>query len=302
MNNETNKNNFKCGYVAILGKPNVGKSTLMNKLIGQKVSITSKKAQTTRHKIIGIYTDSNSQIIFLDLPGVQKIKMNPINNKLNNNATRVLKDVDLILFTVECKNINKYDYDLLKYIPKNKPVILVMNKYDKIKKNFDFNINELIQNFNQENVFNTHQAISAKHSINLNKLLEKIKLYLPINPAIYPNDMVTDKSTLFLVQETIREKIYRYLCEEIPYTLNVEIESFKKLENMYEIHILIIVNKNSQKLIVIGKNGEKLKKISTEARIDLEKILNYKVFLKIWVKVKSTWIEDVKFLKELDLL
>lgn len=292
MNEKTIKN-FKCGYITIIGKPNVGKSTLMNNLIGKKISITSKKAQTTRNRILGIYNDDNSQIIFSDSPGIQNIKINPINNKLNKNAIKALKDTDLILFITESKDINQNDVSLLKYIPKNKPAILVINKSDKIKNDVDhIKIKKEIQNFNNKNIFNSYQIVSAKHHINLNNLIETIKLYLPFGQRIYTQNIITDKSILFLSQEIIREKIYRYLVKELPYVLNVEIESFKKIKNIYEIYAIIIVNKTSQKSIVIGTNGQKLKKISTKARIDLEKLLNHKVFLNIWIKVKNNWIKD----------
>ena len=291
---------FVCGFVAIVGRPNVGKSTLMNHLIGQKISITSKKAQTTRHKITGIYTDETAQFIFVDTPGFQTRHKNALNDRLNQNVTETLGNVDVILWVIEALKFGPDDLKLLKFFPKNTPVILVLNKVDQVKDKYA--LQAFSDRLAQEYSFAAMVGVSARFGRNLNVLLQCARKFLPEGVALYPEEMVTDKSERFLATEIVREKLFRYLGEELPYAMNVQVESFAEEESgLKRIHIVVLVEKEGQKGMVIGKDGEKLKKISTEARLDMEKLFDCKVFLKVWVKVKSGWADDVRFLKEFGL-
>lgn len=291
---------FICGFVAIVGRPNVGKSTLMNHLIGQKISITSSKAQTTRHKVTGIYTEPDAQFIFVDTPGFQTIHRNALNDRLNQNVTETLAGVDVILWLVEAMKFDDDDLRLMRLFPNHVPIVLVINKIDLVKDKQA--LEGFIKTVEQKHKFNDIEVVSAKHGQRLVELLAKTKPFLPKSVPLYPEDMITDKSARFLVSEIVREKLFRYLGDELPYSMNVEVESFIEEDSgLKRIHIAVIADKESQKGIVIGKNGVKLKKISTEARLDMEKLFESKVFLKIWVKVKTGWADDVRFLKTLGL-
>ena len=293
--------NFRCGFVAIVGRPNVGKSTLMNHLIGQKISITSKKAQTTRHKVNGIYTDQEAQLIFVDTPGFQTYHRNALNDRLNQNVTEAVAGVDVIVFVIEALRFSEADREVLQKLPKHIPVLLVINKADKAKAKDNTLINDFIAEVEREFSFTKILLVSAKHGVGIAQLINTLKPILPLGIPLYPEDMVTDKSSRFLAMEIVREKLFRYLGEELPYAMNVEVEQFEEEEGLYRIYIAVLVDKDSQKGILIGKGGEKLKKISTEARLDMEKLFATKVFLKVWVKVKSGWADDVRFLRELGL-
>ena len=293
--------NFRCGFVAIVGRPNVGKSTLMNHLIGQKISITSKKAQTTRHKVNGIYTDQEAQLIFVDTPGFQTYHRNALNDRLNQNVTEAVAGVDVIVFVIEALRFSEVDREVLQKLPKHIPVLLVINKADKAKAKDSTLINDFIAEVEREFSFTKILLVSAKHGVGIAQLINTLKPMLPLGIPLYPEDMVTDKSSRFLAMEIVREKLFRYLGEELPYAMNVEVEQFEEEEGLYRIYIAVLVDKDSQKGILIGKGGEKLKKISTEARLDMEKLFATKVFLKVWVKVKSGWADDVRFLRELGL-
>ncbi len=290
---------FRCGFVAIVGRPNVGKSTLMNHLIGQKVSITSSKAQTTRHKINGVYTSDTAQIIFTDTPGFQTRHRNALNDRLNQNVIESLAAVDMVLFVVEAGRFDAADETVLRQIPNDKPVLLVINKLDLIKDKAALAL--FAERVQQQHDFVGCEIVSAKHGLRLSELRSRIPAWLPESPPLYPEDMLTDKSSRFLAAEIVREKIFRYLGEELPYAINVDIESFNEEPGLIRIHSVVLVEKENQKGILIGKGGEKLKKISTEARQDMEKLFENKVFLRVWVKVKSGWADDVRFLKELGL-
>ena len=290
---------FRCGFVAVIGKPNVGKSTLVNHLIGQKISITSKKAQTTRHKINGIYNAENVQIIFTDTPGFQTKYRNAMNDRLNQNVLDTVNAVDLILFVVEAGKYNNDDDNILKRLPENIPTLLIVNKSDKIKNKWE--IETFIDKIKQKRQFIDYQIVCAKHGLNLQTLIDKIILQLPENQPFYDDDIPTDKSVRFLVSEIIREKIFRHFGEELPYSTNVEIEQFIETDELVKIHAAVLVEKEGQKGILIGKGGEKLKNISTEARIDIEKLLDKKVFIRVFVKVKSGWADDIKFLNDLSV-
>lgn len=302
QNESQHPTDYRCGFVAIVGRPNVGKSTLMNHLIGQKISITSKKAQTTRNRVTGIYTDDTAQFVFVDTPGFQTNHRNALNDRLNQNVTEALSGVDVVVFVVEAMRFTDADRVVLKQLPKHTPVVLVVNKIDKDKAKDKFALEAFINEVRQEFEFTASEAVSAKHGLRIANLLELLKPYLPESIPMYPEDMVTDKSSRFLAMEIVREKLFRYLGEELPYAMNVEVEQFEEEESgLFRIYIAVLVDKDSQKAILIGKGGEKLKKISTEARLDMEKLFDTKVFLKVWVKVKSGWADDIRFLRELGL-
>lgn len=292
---------YRCGFIAIVGRPNVGKSTLMNHLIGQKISITSKKAQTTRNRVTGIFTDDTAQFIFVDTPGFQIHHRNALNDRLNLNVTETVGGVDVIIFVVEALRFSDADRVVLQQLPKHIPIVLVVNKIDKDKAKNPLLLNQFIHSVQQEFHFQATEVVSAKHGLRIAHLLATLKPFLPESEAMYPEDMVTDKSSRFLAMEIVREKLFRYLGEELPYALNVEVEQFKEEKGMYHIYIAVLADKENQKPIIIGKKGEKLKKISTEARLDMEKLFDCKVFLKVWVKVKSGWADDRRFLNELGL-
>ncbi|OAM37651.1 GTPase Era [Eikenella sp. NML080894] len=290
---------FRCGFVAIVGRPNVGKSTLMNHLIGQKISITSKKAQTTRHKITGVYTDERSQFIFVDTPGFQTRHRNALNDRLNQNVTEAIGGVDVVAFVVEAMRFSEADRAVIRLLPKHLPVILVVNKIDRAKSKAE--LDDFIQQLQQEFNFAGVEAVSAKHGLRIGELLAILRPHLPESVPLYPEDAVTDRSARFLAAEIVREKLFRHLGEELPYAANVVVEQFEEEDGLYRIYIAVLVDKDGQKAIIIGKGGEKLKKISTEARLDMEKLFETKVFLKVWVKVKSGWADDARFLQEFGL-
>ena len=290
---------FRCGFVAIVGRPNVGKSTLMNHLIGQKISITSKKAQTTRHKITGVYTDERSQFIFVDTPGFQTRHRNALNDRLNQNVTEAIGGVDVVAFVVEAMRFSEADRAVVRLLPKHLPVILVVNKIDRAKSKAE--LEEFIETVRREFDFAGAEAVSAKHGLRIGELLAILRPHLPEGVPLYPEDAVTDRSARFLAAEIVREKLFRHLGEELPYAANVAVEQFEEEDGLYRIYIAVLVDKDGQKAIIIGKGGEKLKKISTEARLDMEKLFETKVFLKVWVKVKSGWADDARFLQEFGL-
>lgn len=301
MNLEMQDTDYRCGFVAIVGRPNVGKSTLMNHLIGQKISITSKKAQTTRHKVTGIYTDQQAQLVFVDTPGYQTYHRNALNDRLNQNVTETVHGVDVIVFVIEALRFTDADRTVLQQLPKGTPVVFVVNKLDKAKDREV--LAQFIEEAQKEHEFAATEVVSAKHGLRIAQLIELLKPMLPNSEPMYPEDMVTDKSSRFLAMEIVREKLFRYLGEELPYAMNVEVEQFEEdpETGMYSIYIAVLVDRDNQKAILIGKGGERLKKISTEARLDMEKLFETKVFLKVWVKVKSGWADDIRFLNELGL-
>jgi GTP-binding protein Era len=291
------KNESYCGFVTIIGRPNVGKSTLMNHLIGQKISITSRKPQTTQYRINGVITYNQIyQLIFIDTPGFQNKYKNKLNSQLNKNVVLSIENVDLVLYIVEAPVFNKADEDVLGLLNKNQKVILIINKQDKVKNKYELAKfkSSIEKKFDFRDVF----IVSAKHHLGIDILLNKIKDYMPSGEFLYPEDQLTNRSNQFLAKEIIREKLFRYLGEELPYSLTVNIEKYEYTNNMININAIIIVDKDNQKGIVIGRDGEKLKKISTDARIDMESLFGHKVFLDVWVKVKSGFADDTKFLEQ----
>ncbi len=288
---------FRCGTVAIVGRPNVGKSTLLNHILGLKLSITSRKPQTTRHRLLGIHTTEDTQYLFVDTPGFQQKHLNALNKSLNKTVTQVLTEVDVVLFVIEPMKLGEADETVLKLLPTDKPVILVVNKADLMgDKN---NLLPLIQDFDLLHPFVAIVPVSAKKNLNLEELLETTRQYLPEQPAIYSEDELTDKNERFLAAELIREKIFRLLGDEVPYSVAVEIEKFEVVKGLRRIFAAVIVDKEGQKPMIIGKGGEKLKQISTEARQDMENLFGGKVYLEVWVKVKGGWADDARALKSL---
>ncbi|HYN55023.1 MAG TPA: GTPase Era [Methylotenera sp.] len=288
---------FRCGTVAIVGRPNVGKSTLLNHILGMKLAITSRKAQTTRHRLLGIHTTDDTQFLFVDTPGFQQKHLNALNKGLNKTVTQVLTEVDVVLFVIEPMKLGDADRKVLQLLSDKTPTILVVNKSDLMGDKG--NLLPLIQDFDLEFPFSEIVPVSAKKSLNLDELLASIRKYLPEQAAIYSEDELTDKNERFLAAELVREKIFRLLGDEIPYSVAVEIEKFEVVGNLRRIFCAIIVDKDSQKPMLIGKNGDKMKQISTEARQDMEKLFGGKVYLETWVKVKGGWADDERALKSL---
>jgi GTP-binding protein Era len=288
---------FKCGTVAIIGRPNVGKSTLLNHILGTKLAITSRKAQTTRHRLLGIHTTDDSQYLFVDTPGFQQKHLNALNKGLNKTVTQVLTEVDVVLFVIEPMKLGDADRMVLKLLSEKTPTILVVNKLDLMGDKG--NLLPLIQDFDLEFPFADIVPVSAKKTLNIEELLKTIRKYLPEQPAIYSEDELTDKNERFLAAELVREKVFRFSGDEIPYSVAVEIEKFEQVGKLRRIFCAVIVDKESQKPMLIGKGGEKLKQISTEARLDMEKLFGGKVYLEVWVKVKGGWADDERALKSL---
>ena len=288
---------FRTGYIAIIGRPNVGKSTLLNKLLQQKISITSRKAQTTRFRINGILTDQQTQYVFVDTPGFQTQFINRLNTAMNRVVTQSVQDVDVILFVIEALRFDQRDLAALKILPEKVPVILVINKIDKLadKNRLLPFLKEVGSTFKFADVI----PVSAMHKIQLPELLTIIRQYLPENPPLYGEDEVTDRSERFIAGEFIREKLFRLVGDEIPYSTSVVVDQFKQEDGVHKIYATILVGKPNQKAIIIGKKGEKLKQIATQARKDMELLLGEKVYLEVWVKVKSGWADNESVLRNL---
>lgn len=288
---------FRCGTVAIVGRPNVGKSTLLNHILGMKLAITSRKAQTTRHRLLGIHTTDDTQFLFVDTPGFQQKHLNTLNKGLNKTVTQVLTEVDVVLFVIEPMRLGEPDKRVLQLLSDKIPTLLVVNKSDLMG---DVgNLLPLIQDFDLEFPFADIVPVSAKKSQNIDVLLAAVRQYLPAQEAAYDKDELTDKNERFLASEILREKIFRLLGDEIPYAVAVEIEKFEVVGKLRRIFCAVIVDKESQKPMLIGKNGEKMKRISTEARQDMEKLFGGKVYLETWVKVRGGWADDARALKSL---
>lgn len=290
--------NSQCGYVAIVGRPNVGKSTLLNALIGKKISITSPKPQTTRNQILGIKTIGSSQAIFIDTPGLHKAERRAMNRYMNKLASSVIMDADVILFMVEALRFNDDDDMILQKLHETKaPVILVINKVDKIKDKSQ--LLPFINDLKERYPFKDIVPMSAKKMDNVASLAAMIMKLLPENPHFYPDEQLTDKNEKFQVGELIREKLIQATEEELPYSTTVVVESFDNEETIVKISAVIWVEREGQKPIVIGKDGDMLKKIGTLARKDIEKLVGKKVFLRLWVKVKDNWTDDERVLQNL---
>jgi len=288
----------RVGYVAIVGRPNVGKSTLLNHILGQKISITSRKPQTTRHRIMGIKTEGTSQALFVDTPGIHQDAPKAINRYMNRAATSSMVDVDLVLFVVDGLKWTDNDMHVLTSLKNShSSVILVVNKVDRVedKQRLLTHLQFLAEQFEFKEIF----PVSAIKGDNLDELEEKIMAFLPEGKPFYDEDQITDRSERFMVAELIREKIMRQLGDELPYEMTVEVEEFLCEPGLITISAAILVERDSQKSIVIGKQGQRIKKIGTDARLDMEDLLESKVMLNLWVKVKSGWSDDERALRSL---
>jgi GTP-binding protein Era len=301
MNIQTSTSNteqtFHSGYVAIVGRPNVGKSTLLNHLIGQKVSITSRKAQTTRHRINGILTEENSQFVFVDTPGFQTKHSNALNRGMNRVVTNSLRDVDVVLFVLEARHYDDRDQKVLALLPQDRPVILVINKADLVDNKAE--ILPFIESVSAEREFVAIVPVSARFNKQLDTLLDAIRPYLPVCEPIYAEDEITDRNERFLAAEMLREKVFRFTGDELPYSVSVVIEQFKLEGKLRRISAAILVDKEAHKAMLIGKKGEKLKQIATQSRLDMEKLFGGKVFLEVFIKVRSGWADSAQMLKSL---
>ncbi|MBI5335282.1 MAG: GTPase Era [Burkholderiales bacterium] len=319
--------NQRCGLVAIVGRPNVGKSTLLNALVGQKVSITSRKAQTTRHRITGIRTEGDAQFVFVDTPGFQTRHSNPLNRALNRTVQGTLADVDVVLFVVEAGRFGPDDEKVLKLIagpaPDAKPVILVANKLDKVTRRAD--LAPWLLQMQQRHAFAEFVPLSAQRDDDVQRLLGIVRPYLPEQAWWYEEDALTDRNERFLAAEIIREKLFRLTGDELPYSSTVVIDQFEEIDdpqadargrrpppggdaaasggrarpqgNLRRISASIVVERDAHKGMVIGDGGERLKRIGSEARVELERLMDAKVFLELWVKVRSGWADDEAHLR-----
>ena len=280
----------RCGFVAIVGKPNVGKSTLMNALVGQKVSITSRKAQTTRHRITGIRTVGATQFVFVDTPGFQTRHGNALNKSLNKTVVGAVSDVDLIVFVVEAGRFNLADAKVLALLPSNVPVMLVANKFDLIHRRGE--LAPWLRSMQERHAFAEYVPMSAKNPRDISRFFGICEKYLPEQPWMYDAEALTDRSERFMASEMVREKLFRLTGDELPYTSTVVIDKFEEDGNLKRVAATIVVEREGHKGMVIGDRGEKLKRIGTEARVELEKLWGCKVFLELWVKVRSGWADD----------
>ncbi len=285
-----------CGLIAIVGKPNVGKSTLLNALVGQKISITSRKAQTTRHRITGMHTQGANQFVFVDTPGFQTRHNNALNRSLNKTVLGAVGDVDLILFVVEAGMFNQADAKVLALLSKGVPALLVANKLDQVTRRAD--IAPWLQEMQQRHAFAEFVPMSAKNAKDVERLLGICEKYLPQQAWWYGQDELTDRNESFLASETVREKLFRLTGDELPYTSTVVIDKFEeeagrgKQKRLLKIAATIVVERDTHKAMVIGDKGERIKRIGTETRVELEKLLDAKVFIELWVKVRSGWADD----------
>ena len=285
------------GLVALVGRPNVGKSTLLNRLIGEKLSITSRKAQTTRHRIMGVRTDDDAQYVFVDTPGFQTKHSSALNRTMNRGVTQALQEVDVICLVIEADRFGDQDKKVVALLPKDKPVILVINKIDEIKDKSA--LLPFIAKMADVHDWAAVVPVSAEKGTQADALLAEIRKALPQQGFLYDPETLTDRSERFLAAEYIREKLFRLLGDELPYATTVEIEKFETEGELRRIFAAIVVDRESHKPIVIGRGGETLKRIATEARQDMTRLFGGTVYLELWVKVKSGWADDERLLRSL---
>ncbi len=288
---------FRTGFVAIVGRPNVGKSTLLNRLIGQKISIVSRKAQTTRHRVTGILTRDDAQFVFVDTPGFQTRHRSALNRAMNRNVTQALASVDLVFLVVEAGRFGEDDEKVVSVLPKDARVVLVINKVDRLADKKQ--LLPFIDRLRGVYPFVEIVPLSAERGTHIEELVRAAQPLLPEGQPMYEADEITDRSERFLASEFLREKLFRLLGDELPYGIAVEIEKFETEGALRRIHAAVIVDKAAHKAIVIGKGGEQLKRIASEARVELEKLFDGKVYLEVWVKVRSGWADDERALKSL---
>ena len=285
----------RCGLVAIVGRPNVGKSTLLNALVGQKISITSNKAQTTRHRITGIRTQDVTQFVFVDTPGFQMKHAAALNRTLNRTVLSSLSDVDVVLFVCEAGRFGLPDAKVLALLPEGKPALLVANKLDALPRRND--ALPWLKQMQERHAFAEYVPMSATREADVARLLGIVEPYLPEQPWLYEEDALTDRSERFLAGEMIREKLFRLTGDELPYSCTVVIDKFEEEGNLRRIAASIVVERDAHKGMVIGDGGERLKRIGSEARQELERLWDAKVFLELWVKVRSGWADDEAHLR-----
>ncbi len=285
----------RCGLMAIVGRPNVGKSTLLNALVGQKISITSRKAQTTRHRITGIRTEGDTQFIFVDTPGFQTRHTNALNRSLNKTVMGAVGDVDLVLFVVEAGHFSMADAKVLSLLRADTPVLLIANKLDAVHRRAE--LAPWLRDMQQRHPFAEFVPMSAKNPKDVARLLDICRQHLPEQAWWYAEDELTDRSEKFLASEIVREKLFRLTGDELPYTSTVVIDQFEEepgrsASRMVRIAATIVVERDGHKAMVIGDKGERIKRIGMETRVELEKLADAKVFLELWVKVRSGWADD----------
>lgn len=289
---------FRSGYVALVGRPNVGKSTLLNRILGQKVSITSRRPQTTRHRILGIKTGAQVQAVYVDTPGLHRGGKRAMNRYMNRAATDALQDVDVVVFVVEGTRWTDEDELVLEKLRQvSCPVILAINKIDRVADKKA--LLPYLQQVSRHMDFTQIIPLSAKQGSQVVELEQAVEALLPESRPFYPEDQVTDRSMRFMAAELVREKLFRKLGQELPYGITVEIEQFKEEDGLFRINALIWVERDSQKAIVIGKQGALLREVGRESRIDMEESFGQKVFLELWVKVKEGWADDERALRSL---
>jgi GTP-binding protein Era len=287
----------RCGLIAVVGRPNVGKSTLVNALVGQKISITSKKAQTTRHRITGVRTVEEAQFVFVDTPGFQMKHATAMNRNLNRTVQSTLGDVDLVLFLVEAGRFGLDDAKVLALMPSNKPVVLLANKLDTIHRRAD--LLPWLKSMQERHAFAEFVPMSATRKADVERLFAILKPYLPEQDWFYEEDMLTDRSEKFLASEIIREKLFRLTGDELPYTSTVIIDKWEEEEGglRRRISASIVVEKDAHKGMIIGSGGERLKRIGSDARVEMERLMDCRVFLELWVKVRSGWADSEEHLR-----
>jgi GTP-binding protein Era len=287
---------YRCGTIALIGRPNVGKSTLLNALLGQKLSITSRKPQTTRQSLRGVLTTETAQFVLVDTPGFQTRHRGTLNRVMNRAVRGALETVDVVALVVEAKRFGAEDRALLKLVPAGVPLFLVVNKIDTTE---PAGLLPFLKKVASEAQFEEIVPVSASRGKGLAELLGALKRYLPEQPAIHSGDDLTDRNERFLAAEFLREKLFRLLGEELPYSTGVEIEKFEEQGGLRRIHAAIVVGKEGHKAIIIGSGGSKLKRIATAARHDMETLFGGKVYLEVWVKVRGGWTEDEAALRRM---
>lgn len=296
MNPEAASPAFRTGVIAVVGRPNVGKSTLVNALVGAKVSIVSSKPQTTRHRILGVRTEADAQFILADTPGFQTRYKNALNQAMNRAVTQALAEVDLVLWLVEALKFTPADARILPLLPRDKPVVLVVNKVDTVPQKTA--LLPFMQRMSQQYTFAEIVPLSAEQPGDADRLAAILKPYLPRGEAWFAEDDITDRSSRFLAAEIVREKVFRLTGDEIPYAVAVSIESFAETDGLFRIAAVVWVDREAHRPILLGRKGEHIKRIASEARQDMERLFGHKVFLELWVKVKGGWADDARLIRQ----